>query len=246
MNLDGTIVVHDIRARKTDRTELDSSAHAHANVVECDGRTLLTVGSDRTVRVCDAATGRSKFAPIKFVEGATTLAAFNPDARHILIAAKLGAMVWDLADLRPAPCRCPKLHDSTGSANARIVAAVGSDGRAIWDAITGRVAGPPLQVATKTVQLSPDGQHVAAVGPDHFLPVSHIETGQTVSSGWNAADVTGLTFAPDRASSGVDLPQERHWHGLELGNRQKSSYHPGSRRTRLHGRYFQPRWPPGR
>ena len=166
-----------------------------------DGRTLLTVGQDRTVRIWDAAAGGLLFAPVKYVEGPTTLATFSPDARHILVAAKVGVVLWDLAYVRPAPVRMSNVDDGRDpipSADARVVAAVGADNVVrFWDALAGRPAGPLLRVARNTVRLSPDGTLVAAVGSDNFLRVTDVATGQAVGPGWNAADVNGATFAPD-------------------------------------------------
>src|SRR5439155_23530950 len=110
-----------------------------------DGRTLLTTGQDRTVRVWAAGTGRQLFAPLKYIEGPTTLFAFSPDARHVLVAAKVGVMLWDLADVRPIPVRitaADSAQTTIASADVSVVAAVGADNSVrFWDALSGRPAG---------------------------------------------------------------------------------------------------------
>src|SRR5207244_8914672 len=79
-----------------------------------------------------------------------------------------------------------------------IVATVGTDNAVrVWDAVTGRPAGPPLRVARDTIRLSPDGRLAAAVGPDNTLRVTDVATGQTVGPSWSAADVTAVAFGPD-------------------------------------------------
>src|SRR5262249_18515807 len=133
-----------------------------------DGRTLLTIGQDRAVRVWDIAAGVPLVAPTKFVEEPTTFAAFSPDARHILIAAKVGVMIWDVADVRPVAVRmttADESHDPVASADGRVVAGVGNNNFVrFWDALTGRTAGPPQRTALSAVTLSPDGRLAAVVG----------------------------------------------------------------------------------
>jgi WD40 repeat protein len=116
-----------------------------------DGRLVLTVAEDRTVRLWEAATGRPA-APLLH-EGATH-AAFGPDARHLLTAGTDGTVRW--WDTAGAPAAVPPLeHDGevrwfSRAPGDRLLTVCDGPGGApqggvvrLWDLATGRPLSPP-------------------------------------------------------------------------------------------------------
>jgi WD40 repeat protein/tetratricopeptide (TPR) repeat protein len=117
-----------------------------------DGRLVLTVGEDRTVRLWEAATARPAAAPVLH-EGAAC-AAFGPDARHLLTGGTDGTLRrWDTAGapsavpplehdgevrrfFRPAGDRLLTVSDRPGGPQESTVR--------LWDLAAGRPLSPPL------------------------------------------------------------------------------------------------------
>ena len=64
-----------------------------------DGRHLVTVSRDRTVRVWDAATGLPVSPPMR--QGPVDRAVFSPDGRRLATAGSGAVRVWDAATGQP-------------------------------------------------------------------------------------------------------------------------------------------------
>jgi WD40 repeat protein/tetratricopeptide (TPR) repeat protein len=143
-----------------------------------DGRLVLTVGTDQTVRLWETATGRPAAPPL--LHEGVRHAAFGPDGRHLVTAGSDGSLRWwDLAG-QPALSVPPLEHDQEVRQFAYVpdprrllTICGGPDGQGrqdtvrLWDLATGRPLSPPLRHDGQVwyAALSPDGTRVLTVSP---------------------------------------------------------------------------------
>jgi serine/threonine protein kinase/WD40 repeat protein len=157
--------------------------------LSADGRLIASVGADSALRLWDARTGERRGPALvhpSWVDGGVD---FHADGRHVLTICKDTAMrVWDVATGRLAapPIRPTSIGAARFSPEAGLIVTAGYDGTVeVWDWRAGRLLLPPrkLPLATdwayagnRTVQISPDGRHVAVGGrPElHILSLADL------------------------------------------------------------------------
>jgi WD40 repeat protein/serine/threonine protein kinase/tetratricopeptide (TPR) repeat protein len=134
-----------------------------------DGRTMLTVGADKTARLWDPWTREPVGEPMRH-EDSVTSAAFSPDGRTLVTGSDdKTARLWDAETAKPIgePMR------SEGSVTA---VAFSPDGRTIltgsrdmsarlWEAAAGTPIGEPMpqQAPLRAIELGPDGRTILAL-----------------------------------------------------------------------------------
>ncbi len=171
-----------------------------------DGSKVLTSGTDKTVRVWEARTGR------ELHRHTGDEAVFSPDGKMAASMAKVlkGVRLWDPVsgkDLRSLSGGANFTRDisenCTFSADGKYVAAWGGmkEPIRIWETATGEERRPiPINWLLARLALSPDGQHVAAAEYALNKPsfVWAIDSGRQnkVFPGRLSA-TNGLAFSPD-------------------------------------------------
>lgn len=188
-----------------------------------DGRTIFTVGDDRTVRMWEARTGASRGQPLRH-ESLVSNMSFSADCQQVLTASADAALLWNAhADSRQCePMRHQRLLHSVARMEpdgrvvrsevgiGRLTIAFSGDGRLIltgsndttahlWDAVTGRARGEPLEHAdgVTAVAFNPRGRTVLTAS-DKAVHVWDIETGQQCASPMtHAGFVSDVAFSPD-------------------------------------------------
>jgi WD40 repeat protein/tetratricopeptide (TPR) repeat protein len=91
-------------------------------------------------------------------------------------------------------------------ASGTLAITAGDDGMArVWDAATGRPAGPPLRhgAAVKFAALAPDGKHAVTCGTDGTFRIWEVATAAPVYSAPLAVQFTGLAISADGAKVAV-------------------------------------------
>ena len=151
-----------------------------------DGKTLLSAGQDRTLRLWDIATGSPIGPPLALPESADALA-FHPDGALLAYSRCARwektwctggeAVLWDIASARPTG---PPLAGHEGIVESL---AFSPDGQTLasgswdttirlWSTATGEPIGPPLEGHTNVVTclaFSPDGQILASGAADRTV-----------------------------------------------------------------------------
>jgi WD40 repeat protein len=151
--------------------------------LSADGRLIASAGVDSGLRVWSAETGAQLGPPMvhpSWVDGGVD---FHPDSRHVLTICKdMALRVWDVTTGRLAapPIQPASIGPARFSPDGRVIVSAGGDGTVeVWDWRAGRRLLPsrrlPLETdwaftGNRTVQISPDGRHVA-VGGRPGLPV---------------------------------------------------------------------------
>jgi len=166
-----------------------------------DGKTILTVLEDNTVRLWDAATAVPSGQPLVH---AGWVAALSPDGKTILTGGRDGtARLWDAATGRP-------LGQPVRHSAAVISVAFSPDGKTIltgskdktarlWDAASGRPVGQPMGHRDPvSAVFSPDGKTIATASSDKTARLWDAATGGPLGQPMEHSGlVDTVAFSPD-------------------------------------------------
>jgi WD40 repeat protein len=159
-----------------------------------NGHQVLVSDANKTIRLCDAATGRSDRPPLT-LEAIPWHVLFSPDGTRFLTVSGDGSadwgkvQVWDTRTFSPVGPALPPRVTVTAVAfdpKGRIVATGGRDGEVrLWDVQTGRTLGPSLDQAgvIRVVAFDRSGKRLAVSGNDGSVrvwPVPEPATGAPV------------------------------------------------------------------
>jgi RNA polymerase sigma factor (sigma-70 family) len=171
-----------------------------------NGRTLVSTGTDKTVRSWDIATGEEQSRCDGPAQDPAALAfAFAPDGK--LLASGSKDCTIHLRDVATGQL----VHQCRGHKEFVAALAFAPDGRtlasaswdktiALWDVAAGeelgRLRGHPQEVMA--VAFSPDGKLVASGSTDGTLRIWHAATGETLHQcGGDLGWIRSVTFSPD-------------------------------------------------
>jgi WD40 repeat protein len=200
-----------------------------------DGKTIVSSGNDRAVRVWDAETGRQLR---HFDMGNEYLENFAVSATGDLVAAARNQKVVQLLELSSGQAQ-HELKDHTGrvqsltfSPDGQTLACGDIGNIRLWQTKTGK---PIRQFAagaqnTNVMAFSPNGTRLAAGGDDGHIRLWDATTGKTLSDVQAHKDgVTTLTFTPDGKGlvSGGNDHAVRVW-DLPALKEQRHLAHPSS------------------
>lgn len=152
-----------------------------------DGRLVLKIGNDNSVRVVEKASGKEVVPPLAH-HGAILHAAFSPDGLFIVTtSADETARVWDAANGAPV-CR-PLTHASAVQYAAfspdcrRLVTASDDNTARIWDIESSEMLVPPLKHDGTVLRavFDPEGRRVATGSLDQTARVWDAANGQTLT-----------------------------------------------------------------
>jgi WD40 repeat protein len=169
-----------------------------------DGKLFASGCYDGTARVWTTATGEPAGPPLRHADSVEWVA-FPPDGKFLFTAGKdgrlkkwdpyQGTLQWEVT--APGP-----IMDGGLSADGRTAVTV-VRGRPLhlWDAVTGSPKESPVAHLCGAVQaagLAPNGQWLAAAGPDHILRVWDVATGKTIGPPLPHSDlIYHIQFSPD-------------------------------------------------
>ena len=167
-----------------------------------DGRTLATLGEDRSVCLWDLASRRH----VKLLQADVTSAALAPDGKFLALSQSTGqtVQVWDPTVRRVVaslPARAG-VRRVAFSLDGRLLAAGCFDGTLrIWEASTWREL--PLEAATTNypvwaLRFSPDGKTLASAGVTGTLELWDVATRRVRATlPGHSAVISSLCFSPD-------------------------------------------------
>lgn len=198
-----TISLRDPATGRELRTLSGHPKNINAIVFSPDGRSLVSLSDDRTVKVWDVTSGRA-MRTLQNEYGAAS-AAFSPDGRVLAVADGQGYVVlWDVASgrkLRTGPDRHPQgITRIAFSPDGQTVVSSGNDSTIIlWDAVS------LAQLRTfrghfgtvYSVVFSPDGRNLISAGADGTTKVWRTDSGELLAT--IVANETGdwLTITPE-------------------------------------------------
>jgi len=181
------------------------------------GRGVLTVADDRTVRLWDAASGKM-LASVTSPHGVTK-AAFSPDGRSILtIAEDTRVRLWSLDTGKPRgePLLTPSALSAQLAPDGHRILVQSDDTARLWDSMTGRPLGDPISPGGKILdaRFAPGGHRLFVISEESVsvsdVPMSEGDDTDLLRS-WASAvggyelDDGVMTAVPDPVARLADL-----------------------------------------
>jgi len=180
-----------------------------------DGRFAASAGSNNTVKLWNARTGKTEVT-LRGHADVVSCVAFEPDGRHLASGGwDKSVIIWEWREERPVK-KIKEAHDRfvrsiAYSTNSRRLATGGSNSSVeIWDARTGE----KLQSlnghadSVLTVAFSPDGKRLASGGSDKSIRIWDADSGKKILTlRGHTRPVHGVAFSPDSrrlASASID------------------------------------------
>ncbi|MGW0751357.1 nSTAND1 domain-containing NTPase, partial [Streptomyces sp. NPDC002587] len=169
-----------------------------------DGRTLATGSNDKTVRLWDVATGKTRRTLTGHTDWVNAVT-FSPDGKTVATASgDKTARLWDVATGKTRTTltgHTDSLLGVTFSPDGKTLATASTDTTArLWDVATGKTRRTLTGHAywVEAVAFSPDGKTVASASNDETVRLWDAATGKTRTiltghTGW----VLGVAFSPD-------------------------------------------------
>jgi WD40 repeat protein len=215
----GSIKFWDVASGRLLATEPFPGVMVSALAYSPDGQTLVSGGSDRTVKIRDPGTGHERG---QFVVQSSTIGdlAYSPDSRRLATGGSDAVVrLWDIAtsrQLRAFKGHTDRVASVAFSPDGKTVASTSFDKTVrLWD--TSRPAEPLMltsgllvnfQIAPACVAFSPDGQLVASGHRDRTVRVWETDTGRLRwTMNGHANTPNAVAFSPDGktiASAGED------------------------------------------
>jgi WD40 repeat protein len=166
-----------------------------------DGKTILSVGKDDTVRCWDAASGKQlrRWAAPSF----RGRAALSPDRTVLAAAMDDGVCLWHAesgAEIRRLPHADSNLGAAAFSPDGRLLATSGAHIR-LWDASTGarvREIAAPERMSAEFVAFLPDGKRLVSTGGRDKCALWDVATGALIrDAAWPEVECYPTAVAPD-------------------------------------------------
>lgn len=202
---------------------IDRYLHGHTGNVRTvaispDGTRIATGAQDNTIRLWDAAAGKTVGEPLSGHQGWVNKVVFSPDGRLLASASHDDTIrLWDVATGQPVGT---PLVGHTGhvwgiafSSDGRLLASASEDDTVrLWDVAAGMPIGEPLighNADVLTVAFDIAGERLASGGADNMIRLWDVETHAPIGDplAGHTDWVRALAFSPDGrflASAGLD------------------------------------------
>jgi WD40 repeat protein len=214
---DGTVKVWDAESRKELFTlqattwkpppgkeiRPEFTARATAAVFTPDGMRLVTAGTDGTVKVWDASSGRELLS----LKGSVTLhdssVAVSPDGQRLAVVGSEGIKVWDAGTGAEVLSLKGPFSGVAFSPDGRRLAAGGGGIVTVWEAAGGTVIRTLTghTVAVRSVAFSPDGRRLVSGGGENDkageVKVWDLGSGQELRTLQTPSQVQRVAVSPD-------------------------------------------------
>jgi len=176
-------VFRGLATRKEARRFVGHTANAHTISFAPDGRTALTGGDDRTVRLWDVATGQELRVFLGHTDAVWYVTCTRDGKRALSCGMDRTLLLWDVAtakELKVFEGHTAAVECADLSPDGRHVVSGGQDGTVrLWDADTGSEEQKLVERAPVifTVAFSKDGSRVLICGGDQMVRLLSARTG---------------------------------------------------------------------
>ncbi len=168
-----------------------------------DGKSVLTGGLNRIVRIWDVVTGRPIGQPLIHPEVVKAMA-FSPDAKIIVTGCVDGtARSWDAATGQPIVhpiAHKVEVRSVAFSPDGKTILTAGSTTARLWDAASGQPVGEPLRHSglVQSAAFSPDGKSIITGSMHKTAQIWDATTCQRIGQPMVHSDaVAAAMFSPD-------------------------------------------------